>query len=92
MKQKEKFSKPLQLTPPEFVWWRKGIQMGFLFFFLIMIFKFLILQDPFTWKKAIGNLVGALIMGLICGALMKEALFKKKSSASALFRIEQAKM
>jgi hypothetical protein len=80
MKQKEKFSKPLKLAPPEFVWWSKGIQMGFLFFVMIMIFKFLILQEPFTWKKPIGNLVGALIAGLIWGALMKEALFKRKSS------------
>ncbi|HEY8661194.1 MAG TPA: hypothetical protein VIL78_19330 [Hanamia sp.] len=80
MKQKEKFSKPLHSTPPEFIWWIKGIQMGFVFFIIIMVIKFVIFQDPFTWKKPIGNLVGAIILGLIWGAFMKETLFKKKSS------------
>ena len=77
-KQKEKFSKPLKLSPPEYIIWLQGLKIGIGYYILIMITKFVILNDTFTWKKPIGNLIGAIIMGLFSAAIMKEMFMKKK--------------
>ncbi|MEO5908869.1 MAG: hypothetical protein ABIR50_00725 [Ginsengibacter sp.] len=77
--QKEKFSKPLKLTVPEFVVWRQGLLIGFGYYVLVMFTKFVVFDDVLTWKKPIGNLIGALFIGFISAALIKE-MFMKKSA------------
>lgn len=75
--QKEKFSKPLKLSAPEYIVWIQGLKIGFGYYILIIITKFVIFQDTFTWKKPIGNLIGSILLGLTSAALIKEMYMKK---------------
>ena len=77
MVQKEKFSKPLKLSVPEYNMWLHGLKIGIGYYLLIMFTKFVIFQESFTWKKPIGNLVGSIIIGLISAAIIKEMFMKK---------------
>lgn len=79
--QKEKFSKPLVLTVPHFTWWIEGLQMGWGLYLLTLVYKFIILNEPITWKKLVGNLIGAFIIGLIWGGLMKDVVYNNKRTA-----------
>lgn len=77
MVQREKFSKPLKLSSPEYNVWLRGLDIGIGYYLLTMFTNFIIFQDPFTWKKPIGNLVGSMITGLISAAIIKEMFMKK---------------
>lgn len=77
MVQREKFSKPLKLSSPEYNVWLRGLDIGIGYYLLTMFTNFIIFQDPFTWKKPIGNLVASMITGLISAAIIKEMFMKK---------------
>jgi hypothetical protein len=77
--QKEKFSKPLKLTVPDYIVWIEGLKFAFFYYVFTMVLKFVIFQEVFTWKKPIGNLVGSVIIGFISAFIIKEIGFKKKS-------------
>lgn len=77
IKQKERFSGPLKFDSPEYIVWLEGLKIGIGYYILIMITKFVIFNDPFTWKKPIGNLIGAIVIGLISALLIKEMYMKK---------------
>jgi hypothetical protein len=79
IKQKEKFSKPLKLTPPNFIVWVEGIKIGLTYYLLTMVLKFVVFEEVLTWKKPIGNFVGSIIIGLVSASIIKEIGFKKKS-------------
>lgn len=80
IKQKEKFSKPLELSVPEYNLWTQGLRIGIGYYVLIMFTKFVIFQETFTWKKPIGNLVESILIGLVSAAIIKELAFKRKSA------------
>lgn len=75
--QKEKFSKPLKLSAPEYSVWLHGLKIGIGYYILIMLTKFVIFQETFTWKKPIGNFIGAMIIGFVSAAIIKEMIMKK---------------
>jgi hypothetical protein len=80
IKQKEKFSKPLKLSVPEYNVWLHGLKIGTGYYLLIMFTKFVVFQEPFTWKKPIGNFIGSILIGLVSASIIKELAFKRKSS------------
>jgi hypothetical protein len=63
--QKEKFSKPLVLTQPDFKWWYVGLRWGFIMLVIMNILKF----KDFTWKGFLIDIPiwisGGLLLGLI---------------------------
>ncbi len=82
MVQKEKFSKPLKLSSPEYNLWLHALEIGFGYYLLTMLINFVIFQETFTWKKPIGNLVGAMVLGFVSAALVKEMFMKKPVNKS----------
>lgn len=78
IRQKEKFSKPLNLQPPVFDGWYRGLQFAAGYYLMFMIIDFIVLQETFTYRNAIGNLVLALILGLIFESSMKSSRTKSK--------------
>ena len=70
--QKEKFSKPLVLTQPDYKWWYIGLRYALFMFIFMSLFNFLILQEIFTWKKLLINAVVWIIGGLLFGLFMKK--------------------
>jgi hypothetical protein len=58
--------------------WLEGLKIGIGYYMLIMITKFVIFNDAFTWKKRIGNLIGTIVIGLISASLIK-GIYRKKS-------------
>ena len=75
--QKEKFSKPLKLSAPEYSVWLYGLNIGIGYYLLVMVTKFVIIQKTFTWKKPIGNFIGAMIVGFVSSAIIKEMIMKR---------------
>lgn len=52
-------------------WRKKGLVFAMGFYISIMIMKFIVEKEVFTWKKPFGNLVLALLMGYIWSEAMK---------------------
>lgn len=77
MIQKEKFAKPLKLSAREYSVWLKALKIGIGYYLLIMLTKFVIFQETFTWKKPIGNFVGAMIVGFVSASIIKEMIMKR---------------
>lgn len=75
--QREKFSKPLLLTPPEFNWRNYGLRWSlFMFVFMEILFPLIDGQKYNIYKLAIGIIVWALA-GLGYGYLMKKILARQ---------------
>lgn len=84
--QKEKFSKPLKLLSPEYSVWLHGLKISIGYYLLIMLTKFVIFQETFTWKKPIGNFIGAMVIGFVSAAIIKEMIMKKPIKKSLSFK------
>jgi len=74
--QKEKFSKPLHLTTPEFNWVAQGLSWGvFMFLFMDILFPLFEGEGYQPIKLAIGAIVWTL-GGLLFGYVLKQLMFK----------------
>lgn len=82
--QKEKFSKPLDLTIPNVKWWAIGLHFALGYFIIDRLFTYLILQEDFIWKKLIGHIIGSLILGLIFGYIFKNMVLKKSAKPNKM--------
>lgn len=80
--QKEKFSKPLSLTTPEFNWVTQGLSWGFfMFLFMDIIFPLFDGEGYKPLKLIVGVIVWTLT-GLLFGYTMKKLMFKKLNKTS----------
>jgi hypothetical protein len=80
--QKEKFSKPLSLTTPEFNWVTQGLSWGF-FMFLFMDIIFPLFDDEgYKPLKLIVGVIVWTLTGLLFGYTMKKLMFKKLNKTS----------
>ncbi len=70
--QKNKFSKPLFLTQPDYKWWYIGLRYALFMFVFMSLFNFLLLQKAFTWKRLLLNAITWTIGGLVFGIIMKK--------------------
>jgi len=70
--QKEKFSRPMVFTQPDFKWWYAGLQYAVVMFVGMSLVNFLLLNEEFTWKRLAGNAITWLIGGLLFGLIMKK--------------------
>jgi hypothetical protein len=69
--QKVKFSKPLNLTQPEFKWWFVGLRFGlFMYIFMTVVFPFIVGEKIIKENLLIGIPVWT-IAGLTFGYIMK---------------------
>lgn len=71
--QKEKFSKLLSLTPPDFKWWYVGLRWGFFMLIFMNILKF----SDFTWIGFLIDIPIWIIGGLLFGLAMKSFVGKR---------------
>ena len=81
--QREKFSKPLILTEPDFKWWETGLGFGFSMFVFNGLSDFLVFQETFTWRKLAISLVVWTLGGLVFGLLLKKIAGKNKPQQAA---------
>jgi hypothetical protein len=70
--QKEKFSKSLVLTPPNYNWWYIGIKQAIFMFVTMSFTDFVILKEVFSWRRLILKAVIWTIGGLMYGLFMKK--------------------
>lgn len=75
--QKEKFSKPLVLTQPDFKWWYVGLQFSFFMFVFMSLFDFLILQEEFSWMRLLLTAIIWILGGLVLGVFLKKSAGNK---------------
>ncbi len=80
--QKEKFSKPLNLTMPDVKWWTIGLRFAVGYFIIERLITYLIMQEDFIWKKLVGHIIGSLILGLIFGYVFKNMVLKKPGKSN----------
>ena len=80
--QKEKFSKPLNLTMPDVKWWTIGLRFAVGYFIIERLITYLIMQEDFIWKKLVGHIIGSLILGLIFGYVFKNMILKKPEKSN----------
>lgn len=69
--QQEKFSKPLQLTMPAFVWWKIGLINGLIMYVLMELVFPLLDGSGYSSKKLLIGIPVWIIGGLIFGRIMK---------------------
>ena len=81
--QREKFSKPLTLTAPDFKWWENGLGYGFFMFLFSCINDFLISQEEFTWRRLAISFVVWALGGLAFGLLTKIFAGKSRTQPTA---------
>lgn len=80
--QKEKFSKPLRLTTPEFNWVTQGLGWGF-FMFLFMDILFPLFEgEDYKPLKLIISAVFWILGGLLFGYIMKKLMLKQSTKTS----------
>lgn len=77
-KQKIKFSKPLNMSQPQFKWWRSGLGWGFFMFIFMVILFPLISGEKITVKDVLIGIPIWAIGGLFFGLIMKVFFVKKK--------------
>lgn len=80
--QKEKFSKPLSLTTPEFNWVTQGLSWGvFMFLFMDILFPLFEGEDYKPLKLITGAVIW-ILGGLLFGYAMKRLMFKPSTKTS----------
>ena len=81
-KQKEKFSQPLCLTPPEFQWWYVGLRWGlFMYVFSSVLFP-LIGGEDITLKGLLTGIPVWILGGLLFGYIVKMFLGQRGTKQS----------
>lgn len=80
--QKEKFSKPLNLTTPAYNWVANGLRTGFFMFLFMEIFFPLIDGDKFNYIKIGFGLVIWTLCGLGWGYMMKGIFIRRTTKKS----------
>lgn len=85
IQQNEKFSKQLNETLPEYIWWKTGIEMGVGVYMLGVIWN-LIDSTP------VGNesLVGSILVGLVFGYVMKGIIEPSKPPVNKKKAVDQS--
>lgn len=80
--QKEKFSKPLSLTTPEFNWVTQGLSWGaFMFLFMDIIFPLFEKEDYEPLKLIFGAVIW-IFSGLLFGYVVKKLMFNQSTKTS----------
>lgn len=80
--QREKFSKPLNLTPPEYNWVTQGLRWGFLMFLIIDVLLPLINGDDFKLLNFLFGIIIWTFAGLFFGFIMKKFFYRRVSGPS----------
>lgn len=80
LKQKERFSKPLDLTVPQYNWVTEGLSRGFFMFVAMDIIFPLLIGESYALSKLLIGMVVWTLGGLLFGYVMKQMIFKKTSS------------
>lgn len=75
--QRRKFSRTLDLSPPDFVWWKDGIQWGLFMFVFTDIVGPLIFGDRITTGKLLLGIPFWIIGGLLFGLMMRALVGKR---------------
>jgi hypothetical protein len=87
--QQEKFSKPLNLTPPVFNWVTQGLQWGFIMFVFMEVIFPLIDGEEYKLSKFLIGIAIWTIAGLLFGFVMKK-VFSSQLSKTSQDKTQQA--
>ncbi len=82
-KQKEKFSKPLILAPPDYQWWYIGLRWGLFMYVLSTVISPLIEGEGITFKGLLIGIPVWILGGSIFGYIMKKILGQPNTKPKA---------
>ena len=80
-RQREKFSRPINLRMSDTKWWAVGLRFAVGYFIIERSITYFLMQEDFIWKKLVGHIIGSLISGLIFGYAFKKMMLKKSSKS-----------
>lgn len=77
--QNVKFSKPLNLTQPEFTWWYSGLRFGLSMYVFMTVLLPLLFGEGITTRKLLLGIPVWILAGLLFGLLMKPLAGKQNN-------------